>query len=104
MPHSRSPGGGVLRAVLSETHRRPALLAALRESLFDPRAAELRTLVRAAAAGEIRAEAVATPAATRGPELVMFRFLTEGSPVADIMITEIVDDVVLPLLTRIPTE
>ncbi|MFJ2837610.1 MULTISPECIES: TetR-like C-terminal domain-containing protein [Nocardia] len=76
MPHSRSPGGGVLRAVLSETHRRPALLAALRESLFDPRAAELRTLVRAAAAGEIRAEAVATPAATLGPELVMFRFLT----------------------------
>ena len=63
--------------MLSETHRRPALLAALRESLFDPRAAELRTLVRAAAAaGEIRAEAVATPAATLGPELVMFRFLT----------------------------
>lgn len=71
---SVGPGGGVLRAVLSETHRRPALPAALHESHFGPRAAELRTLSRAAAtAGEIRPEAVATPAATLGQELVVFR-------------------------------
>ncbi|MGY0499950.1 TetR/AcrR family transcriptional regulator [Nocardia sp. FBN12] len=94
------PFGGILRAVLSETHRRPALMTALHESIFDPRAVDMRALLRAAAAaGEIRADAVHSPAATLGPELVMFRFLTEGTPLPDTTITEIVDDIVLPLLS-----
>lgn len=37
--------------------------------------------------------------ATLGPELVVFRFLTEGAPVSDATITGIVDDIVLPLLS-----
>ncbi len=94
------PFGGILRAVLSETHRRPALMDALHASIFDPRAAEMRTMLRAAAAaGEIRADAVDSPAATLGPELVVFRFLTEGTPLPDTTITGIVDDVILPLLS-----
>ncbi|WP_420811628.1 TetR/AcrR family transcriptional regulator C-terminal ligand-binding domain-containing protein [Nocardia mangyaensis] len=52
----------MLRAVLSETHRRPALMVALHESIFDPRAAELRTMLSAAAAaGEIRADVADSP-------------------------------------------
>ncbi|MFF2083659.1 TetR/AcrR family transcriptional regulator [Nocardia sp. NPDC058176] len=94
------PFGSILRAILSETHRRPALMAALHASIFDPRAAELRTMLRAAAAaGEIRADAVDSTGATLGPELVVFRFLTEGAPVPDATITGIVDDVILPLLS-----
>ncbi|MFD3748016.1 TetR/AcrR family transcriptional regulator [Nocardia sp. NPDC058633] len=94
------PYGSILRAVLGETHRRPALMTALHESIFDPRAADMRALLSAAAAaGEIRAEAVDSPAATLGPELVMFRFLTEGTPLPDTTLTEIVDDIVLPLLS-----
>lgn len=95
-----TPFGSILRALLSETHRRPALMTALHEAIFDPRAAELRTMLRAAAAaGEIRPDIIDSPAAVLGPELVVFRFLTEGAPLPDATITGIVDDIVWPLLT-----
>ncbi len=94
-----TPMGAVLRTLLGETHRSPALLEALHEAVFDPRATELRALLRAAAAdGEIRDDVVDTAAATLAPELLMFRFLTQGLPLPAELITEIVDDIALPLL------
>ncbi len=94
-----TPFGGAMRALLSETHRRPDLLAALHDIVFQPRGRELRALLRDASAnGEIRPEAINSHLADIGPEMVMFRFLTEGPPVPDKTIVSILDDVVLPLL------
>ncbi|WP_019203245.1 TetR/AcrR family transcriptional regulator [Tsukamurella sp. 1534] len=93
-----SPAGRAMRAVLGETHRRPGLMDALHEAVFDPRADELRAVVRAAAArGEVPEAAAESPAAVLGPELVMFRFLTDGRLPPD-GARSIVDDVVMPLL------
>ncbi|GAA2625725.1 TetR/AcrR family transcriptional regulator [Actinomadura fulvescens] len=98
-----SPGGGAMRALLGETHRRPELMSALREKVFEPRGQALRALLReAAAAGEIHPAAVETHLADLGHRLLMFRFLTEGAPIPDHIIIEILDDVLLPLLRAEP--
>lgn len=96
-----TPFGGAMRALLSETHRRPDLLAALHDIVFQPRGRELRALLRDASDhGEIRPEVIDSHLADIGPEMVMFRFLTGGPPVPDQTIVSILDDVVMPLLRR----
>lgn len=93
-----TPIGGALRAVLSETHRRPELLAALHERVFDPGARELRGMLRAAAdAGEIDPALVDREIVTVGHEQLMFVFMTSG-PVTDDQILRVVDDLMAPLL------
>lgn len=97
------PGGGAMRALLGETHRRPELLTALHETLFEPRGRALRALLHdAAAAGEIHPASVDTHRADLGHRLLMLHFLTEGTPIADEKLLEIVDEVLLPLLRTAP--
>ncbi|WP_433330292.1 TetR/AcrR family transcriptional regulator [Spirillospora sp. CA-294931] len=95
------PGGAAMRALLSETHHQPELLAALRATVFEPRGRELRALLRAAAeAGELDPARVEGHLADLGHQMVMFRFLVEGAPVPQETIVQILDEVVLPLLRR----
>lgn len=93
-----TPIGAAFRAVLTETHRRPELLAALHEQVFDPRARELRTVLRAAAeAGEIDPAVIDREIVTVGHEHLMFVFMTSGGIVHD-QILQIVDDLMAPIL------
>ena len=98
-----TPVGGAMRALLGETHRRPDLFAALDDAMFKPRGRELRALLAAAAAnGEVRAAVIDSHVASIGHEMLMFRFLTEGPLVPDSTIVDIVDDLVMPLLSPPP--
>ena len=93
-----TPIGGAFRAVLSETHRRPELLAALHETVFDPAARGLRSLLRAAAeAGEIDPAVVDREIVTVGHEHLVFIFMTSGR-VTHEQILRIVDDLMAPIL------
>jgi hypothetical protein len=52
---------------------------------------------RAAARGEVRAGALTPCVAAVGPALMRDHYLTQGGPITDEVIVEIVDDVLVPL-------
>ena len=54
---------------------------------------------RAAERGEIRADLIRPPLVGLAPALVDHHFLFHGAPIPDEVLTGIVDDVLLPLLT-----
>lgn len=98
----QSPFGPAFRALLAETHRRPDLLEALHEVAFDPGAAGVRQVLRAAAeAGEIDPALVDGEAATFGHQMTTFRYITTGQVSAD-EIVSIVDQMWLPALRYTP--
>lgn len=93
-----TPMGPAMRALLAETHRRPELLNALHEVVFDPGARNLRTVLREAAkAGEVDPDVVDREIVTVGHEMLMFRYLTSGA-ITDDQIRHLVDDLIVPAL------
>ncbi|MCP3782907.1 TetR/AcrR family transcriptional regulator [Micromonospora sp. A3M-1-15] len=95
-----SPVGGILRALLAGARDDPHLLAQLQERTADAGSATwLTILARAVARGELRPEALHPRVATVAVVLLRDEFITRGHPaVPDSVLTEIVDEVYLPLL------
>lgn len=93
-----TPMGPAMRALLTETHRRPELLEALHEMVFDPGVRDLRAVLQEAAeAGEIDPDVVDHEIVTIGHEMLMFRYLTSGA-IADDQIRALVDELMVPVL------
>jgi len=94
------PAGEVMRGVIAESLGNERVHAA-RARLADYRTGQvLEVLRRGADRGEVRPEAVVPAVASVGPMLVMSAFLLRGEPASDETVTEIVDQVLLPLVAR----
>jgi AcrR family transcriptional regulator len=93
--------GEAVRGLMAETLTDPNRTAALRPSMFDARNRLIRQILdQAAARGEIRAAAITPRLIEVAPALVDHYFLMRGTPIPDDVLTGIVDEVLLPLLTR----
>jgi AcrR family transcriptional regulator len=101
-----SPAGAILRALLAGARDDPQLLAQLQERSADAgSAAWLTILARAVSRGEARPEALHPRVATVAVVLLRNEFITRGYPtVPDNVLTEILDEVYLPLVRRRGTD
>lgn len=92
------PAGEVMRGVIAESLGNDRVHAA-RARLADQRIAQVLTVLRRGAdRGEVRPGAVVPVVAAVAPMLVMGFFLLRGEAVTDQTLTEIVDQVMLPLV------
>ena len=88
---------GVLRAMRSA----PDLADCVRAQLVEQKRYVGRTLVaRAAARGEVPADAGAEVFHETAPALMFFRLLVTGEPIDDDFLAHVADDVLIPLLVR----
>lgn len=95
--------GEAVRGLMAETLTDPGRTAALRPSMFDARDQLMRQLLdRAAARGEISPNAITPQLIGLAPALLDHHFLMHGTPVPDDVLTGIVDNILLPLLTAAP--
>jgi AcrR family transcriptional regulator len=91
--------GEVARGLMAENLTNPERMANLRANMFTSRDRFMTEILeRAAARGDIP-PAVITPHVIRfAPALVDHHFLVHGAPIPDHVLTDIVDDLLLPVL------
>jgi AcrR family transcriptional regulator len=90
-----------MRAVLSEVSRNPALSDALQREFVDDREALMRLVLQQAIdRGEIDAGAVSDEVWDVLPGYLVFRFIIPGRPPTRRTVRALVDEVVMPGLTR----
>ncbi len=96
----KSPAGDVIRSVKCEAAADPTLARLIDEEFQAPRrAAMLALLRRGVARGEVRPEAVTPMVADVLPALLTHRLILSREPVAEATITEIVEQVLIPLIS-----
>jgi AcrR family transcriptional regulator len=96
--------GEAVRGLMAETLTNPDRTAALRPSMFTERDRLMSEILgRAAARGEIRPGVVTPQLIGLAPALVDHHFLIHGAPIPDDLLTGIVDNILLPLLTTAAT-
>ena len=89
---------------MAETLTDPDRTASLRPNMFTPRNKLMREVLdRAAARGEIRPATITPQLIGLAPALVDHHFLIHGAPIPDDVLTGIVDNILLPLLTTAAT-
>jgi AcrR family transcriptional regulator len=88
------------RGLMAECVRDPELMEAVRLRFTDRAvAAVLDVLRRGAVRGEVRASALTHRIASIGPALLRHQFMVYGAPIPEAVVTEIVDDVLVPLIS-----
>ena len=93
--------GDAYRSLLGEAHRYPQLLARFKAEVLEPRFGTLAELLRdAAQRGEIAPERLTPVVAEVLHALIIKRTLLEARDPSEKDITEMVDEVLLPLVTR----
>jgi AcrR family transcriptional regulator len=93
--------GEVVRGLMAETLTDRQRTANLRPHMFETRDRLMHeVLIRAADRGDIPTSAIQPRLIGLAPALVDHHFLIHGAPIPDDMLTGIVDDILLPLLTR----
>jgi AcrR family transcriptional regulator len=93
--------GEAIRGLMAESLRNPDLMEVIRMRFIDPNGSHfLDVLRRGAARGEVRATALTSRIASVGPDLLRQYFLAHRPPIPDQVLTEIVDDVIMPLIRR----
>ncbi|MFE7118145.1 TetR/AcrR family transcriptional regulator [Streptomyces sp. NPDC057654] len=94
-----TPFGGVMRGLLAEAAREPEFAKLIRERVHPAGPAVLRTVLeRAAEAGEVEPWVLASRRVTVATDLLRNEFLLFGAPIEEETITDIVDEVYLPLI------
>ncbi len=92
--------GEAARGLMAESLTDPGRTASLRANMFTTRNRLMREVLdRAAARGDISPAAVTPQLIELAPALVDHHFLMHGAPIPDEVLTGIVDNVLLPLLT-----
>ena len=96
-----STHAGTIRAVLVETSRSAELDAMMQEQFLDQRKALMsHVLSRAVSRGEIQASAVTEDLWDVLPGYLIYRSVLTGNPPASPTIRDLVDNVLIPSLTR----
>jgi AcrR family transcriptional regulator len=92
--------GEAVRGLMAETLTDPDSTASLRPNMFTQRNRLMREILdRAVARGDIAPAAVTPRLIELAPALLDHNFLIHGAPIPDDVLTGIVDEVLLPLLT-----
>lgn len=93
------PAGQITRGMIADALRHPELLDVLRSNVLAGRWQFVReVLTRAIERGEASPDVLRPRVASLGPSLLSHYFLVHGAPIPDHVVTEIVDEVVLPLV------
>ena len=96
--------GMAARGLMAENLTDPDRNAGLRANMFTGRNLLMREILdRAAARGDISLAAITPQLIELAPALVDHHFLMHGTPIPDEVLTGIVDNVLLPLLTTATT-
>jgi AcrR family transcriptional regulator len=96
-----SEQAGTIRAVLVETSRHPALRDAMQNEFLDQRQALMRDVLGdAVLRGEIDAAAISDELWDLLPGYLIFRSIMPNRPVTEDTVEALVDEVVIPSLTR----
>jgi AcrR family transcriptional regulator len=96
--------GEAARGLMAETLTDPDRTAAVRANMFTARDRLMHEILnRAAARGDIRPAAITPQLIGLAPALVDYHFLIHGAPIPDEVLTGIVDNILLPLLTTTAT-
>jgi AcrR family transcriptional regulator len=96
--------GEAARGLMAESLTDPDRTASLRANMFTTRNRLMREILdRAATRGDISPAAVTPQLIELAPALVDHYFLMHGAPIPDEVLTGIVDNVLLPLLTAATT-
>ncbi|KQS57866.1 hypothetical protein ASG36_14880 [Geodermatophilus sp. Leaf369] len=97
----QGPLGTASRALIGVLPHEPDLAVAFREGALGVWAEAFAAVFAAAAArGDLDRETLGTVAGEAGPAVLMQRWLITGQPLDDALAVDVVDHVVLPLLTR----
>jgi len=92
--------GDAVRGLIAETYRDPELNRMVRIRFIDPGLAQvLDVLRRGAIRGEVRPTALTHRISSVGPGLVRQHFMVYGVPIPDSVVVEIVDEVLMPLIS-----
>jgi AcrR family transcriptional regulator len=96
------PAGVAIRGLIGDALRDPELAGQLRGYTRGRSMAALRDVLRhAGQRGELSPEAITPRQLEAGLSVLRFHFLVHGAPVADTVVVEIVDEVVLPLFCAV---
>jgi AcrR family transcriptional regulator len=94
-----SPSGEAIRGLMAETIRNPDLMEAIRVRFIDPGIQHfLKVLRQGALRGEVHPSALTTRNASLCPALLRQYFMVHHSPIPERVLSEIVDEVALPLI------
>jgi AcrR family transcriptional regulator len=92
--------GEAVRGLIAETARDPELARIVRVRFVDPGVAlMLDVLRRGAVRGEVAPSKLTYRMASVGPALLRQHFMVYGPPVVDSVVSEIVDEVLMPLVS-----
>jgi AcrR family transcriptional regulator len=95
-----SPAGGAMQALLGELGHDHEFIKTLHARVLAPRKAlMLEILRRGVERGDVRRDAVKTVIAEAGPALLVHRLLMYGPPIDPSYVDEILDEVVMPLIS-----
>jgi AcrR family transcriptional regulator len=95
--------GRVIAGILSAGERSPRLRELLAKDLYDQRRDQVQgVLHRAATRGEIAQQAISDDLWDVLPAYILFRTLLDERPVPPTTLHALIDDVLLPSLTRLP--
>ncbi|HEX5113974.1 MAG TPA: TetR/AcrR family transcriptional regulator [Pseudonocardiaceae bacterium] len=93
--------GEAARGLMAETLTNPERTKNVRANMFTGRNTLMREILeRAAARGDIPAAAITPHLIEFAPALVDYHFLIHGAPIPDDVLRNIVDDLLIPLLTK----
>jgi AcrR family transcriptional regulator len=96
-----SPLGGMLRGLLAEMTRDAEFARLVRERVYTAGPAKIHVILeRAVERGEVEPRILGSRRATVATDLLRNEFLLFGAPVDDEIITDIVDEVYLPLVRK----
>jgi AcrR family transcriptional regulator len=97
-----SPAGGAMQALLGELGHDHDFIKTLHTRVLAPRKAlMLEILRRGVARGDVRPDAVKPVIAEAGPALLVHRLLMFGPPIDPSYVDDILDDVVMPLISPV---
>jgi AcrR family transcriptional regulator len=95
-----SPAGCAILGIMAELDRDHDFVKTINERVLRPRKCSITAILeRAAARGDIAPGIITPLVAETAPALVMMRVLCDGPPVSQQHIDEILDDVMMPLLS-----
>jgi AcrR family transcriptional regulator len=99
-----SPAGRAMQSLMAEVERGRPLVRMVYEQVFEPREQLVYSAMRRGVnRGEIHPDAITPLVGEVGPAMLVQRFLGDGGPVPDDYIVAVVDELLMPLLTRVPT-
>lgn len=100
----RSDDSELMSGVMSAVRENPEVAAAFHEQFVRSRVSLMRGLLeRAQARGELRADLDLDMAATVPPAMISYRKMVLGLPVDDDFVVQMVDSVILPLVSGPPS-